>query len=213
LTLTSTARFAALAKPRKGRPPKTDVSRFTCGKVREEDPNAVKSVALEARVRRALGVDAWKDIRDTPKRLKALREKLDDSDYGSALGLLVLAERQEPGRGITRDQYDYGVKWATLHCRYSRLMGFASVTPKSPGIALIAKETGDGAEPDEEVIMAVRRQWADCFRELQDVSIGHGKPSPYDMLFRVCLEDVDPVAPTELGNLRIALNALRRVFK
>jgi hypothetical protein len=209
--ISQAARFAALARPKKGRPLKPNVNRYPCGDIREENPEAVQATALDARVRLTLGVDHWQKIRETPKAAKKARDRMKDPDHGCALGRLVIAERMESGMGLSREQFEIGRKYATMRIRHAKVMGFAPITPKSPAMVMVAKETGDGTELPEEEIMRIRRQYGDVHARLADIGAGYSRPTPQHVIDAVCLENADPT-PHELRILRVALNSLRRIL-
>ena len=201
MTLTSTARFAALARPKKGRPPYA------------EKPDAVTQTAEEARIRKLMGVETWIAAKDDPKAMRKARSKVASGLAGYPLGLLRLQDMQDVGTGISQDQHDDGMRYGAMRVRHSRIMGFAPLSPKTPALALVAKETGDGSQADDETVMKIRREYADAYSALADYSKGYDRPTPMQILEAVVLHDFMPRTPSELGNLRVALNVLGNLYR
>jgi hypothetical protein len=206
MTLTSAARFAALAKPKRGRPVKTDVLRHPCGDIRAEKPEAVTATAQEARVRRLLGVETWTKVRKDPKAMKKARAKVAAQYHGYQLGLLALANDAEPGTGISLAQHDAGMDWLALHLDYLAAMGFPAPV-RSPSAEPHIKRTGDDPTSDKRAARVAARYNTIKSRIWQQ-SVGHVGRHPWLVLQDVLVDD--RYEPRNLGNLRVALNVLMR---
>ena len=184
-----------MAPGRKRKPGK----RYPCGKrTRQELEKDAMSVAIAAR-RRHFGV--------TAKQAK-------DERLGTALGRLAFREM------ISETQYQAGVAFAQLYRDHHATVGLPSPSPRSVA-GLLINEGIFGASPSEpvlEVIEKVKRRFADatsvldaCDRE-QRMSAGK---RPTLLVYRVICTDQEAMQwPEEdIGNLRVALNALVRLFR
>jgi len=184
-----------MAPGRKRKPGK----RYPCGKrTRNEIERDAMSTAIEAR-KRHFGV--------TAKQAK-------DERLGTALGRLAFREL------ISEKQYQAGVAFGELYHAHQILMGMPSPSPRSVA-GLLINEGIFGASPSEpvlEVIERVKRRFADatsvldaCDRE-QRMSAGK---RPTLLIYRVICTDQDALhwAEEDIGNLRVALNALTRLFR
>lgn len=170
---------------------------------RGEKPDQIKATVMGQPHRRGA----------TIVRFAGREIKRDDPLWGYALGRLFLAGLQSDGEGITERQYQAGMRWAELHIRHSRYQGFSDPNPRSSALIAVAHGLALEPEPDEDVIIRIRRQWSDAYRALADRATDHGHPSPYQVLRDVTISDAMPRAGLELGNLRIALNALAHLWR
>ena len=184
-----------MAPGRKRKPGK----RYACGKrTRQETERDAISVAIDAR-RRHFGV--------TAKQAK-------DERLGTALGRLAFREL------ISETQYQAGVAFAELYRQHHAVCGLPSPSPRSVA-GLLINEGIFGASPSEpvlEVIEKLKRRFNAatealdaCDRE-QRMSMGR---RPTLLVYRVICTDEDAMRwPEEdMGNLRVALNALVRLFR
>ena len=156
------------------------------------------SVVIDAR-RRHLGVSA-KQARD---------ERL-----GTALGRLAFREL------ISESQYQAGLAFGQLYRDHHATVGLPSPSPRSVA-GLLINEGIFGASPSEpvlELIEKVKRRFADatsvldaCDRE-QRMSAGK---RPTLLVYRVICTDEDAMrwGEEDMGSLRVALNALVRLFR
>lgn len=156
------------------------------------------SVAIDAR-RRHFGV--------TAKQAK-------DERLGTALGRLAFREL------ISEKQYQAGVAFDELYHRHQTLMGMPSPSPRSVA-GLLINEGIFGSSPSEpvlEVIEKVKRRFAAatfaldaCDREHR-MAVGR---RPTLLVYCVICSDEDAMhwPEEDIGNLRVALNALVRVFR
>ena len=126
---------------------------------------------------------------------------------------------------IDETQLQAGNEWASLVRAYSAMIGLRIGSPKS-GTLTESVATGfyaweaDGVEGDAEEKERRRRRlrakYDLCHDRLHEVgrTLSHGRPAQNDLLKitrKVCLEERYP-DDAELGNLRVALNALGRVL-
>lgn len=173
--------------------------RYPCGKrTREETERDAMSTVIEAR-KRHFGV--------TAKQAK-------DERLGTALGRLAFREL------ISEKQYQAGVAFGELYVQHQAIMGLPSPSPRSVAGLLINEGIfGDSpSEPVLDVIEKVKRRFADvtnvldaCDRE-QRMSAGK---RPTLLIYRVICTDQEAMswAEEDIGNLRVALNALVRLFR
>lgn len=173
--------------------------RYACGKrVRAETERDAMSTVIDAR-RRHFGV--------TAKQAK-------DERLGTALGRLAFREL------ISEKQYQAGVAFGELFHAHQILMGMPSPSPRSVA-GLLINEGIFGASPSEpaaEVVEKLKRRFRDATDVLDGCDREHrlspGK-RPTFLVYRVICTDQDAMSwPEEdLGNLRVALNALVRLFR
>ena len=184
-----------MAAGRKRKPGK----RYPCGKrTRHETERDAMSTVIEAR-RRHFGV--------TAKQAK-------DERLGTALGRLAFREL------ISETQYQAGVAFAELYQQHHAVFGLPSPSPRSVA-GLLINEGIFGSSPSEpalEVIEKLKRRFGDatdaldvCDRE-QRMSRGR---RPTLLIYRLICTDEDALhwLEEDIGNLRVALNALVRVFR
>jgi len=184
-----------MARGRKRKPGK----RYACGKrKRQETEQDAMSVAVDAR-RRHFGV--------TAKQAK-------DERLGTALGRLAFREL------ISETQYQAGVIFAELYQQHHAVFGLPSPSPRSVAGLLINEGIfGAGSSvPALEVVEKLKRRFGEatdaldvCDRE-QRMSRGR---RPTLLVHRVICIDEDALhwPEEDIGNLRVALNALVRVFR
>ena len=184
-----------MARGRKRKPG----NRYACGKrTRQETERDAMSVAIDAR-RRHFGV--------TAKQAK-------DERLGTALGRLAFREL------ISETQYHAGIAFAELYRQHHVVIGLPMPSPSSVA-GLLINEGIFGASPSEPVLEAIeklKRRFAEatsaldaCDRE-QRMSSGR---RPTLLVHRVISTDEDALhwPEDDIGNLRVALNALVRVFR
>ena len=184
-----------MAPGRKRKPGK----RYACGKrTRQETERDAMSVAIDAR-RRHFGV--------TAKQAK-------DERLGTALGRLAFREL------ISDLQYQAGVIFADLYQKHHVVVGLPMPSPSSVA-GLLINEGIFGASPSEPVLEAIeklKRRFEEatdaldaCDRE-QRMSRGR---RPTLLVHRVICTDEEAMhwPEEDIGNLRVALNALVRVFR
>ena len=184
-----------MVRGRKRKPGK----RYPCGKrMREETEREAMSTVLDAR-KRHFGVSG-KEARD---------ERL-----GTALGRLAF-------KGLISDvQYQAGVAFADLYLRHNVTVGLPMPSPSSV-TGLLINEGIFGASPSEpvlEVIEKVKRRFGEATDVLDACDREHRMSRgrrPTLLIYRVICtdEDVQHWDTEDIGNLRVALNALVRVFR
>lgn len=173
--------------------------RYPCGKrMREETEREAMSTVLDAR-KRHFGV--------TAKQAK-------DERLGTALGRLAFRQL------ISDLQYQAGLVFADLYHKHNVMIGLPMPSPSSVS-GLLINEGIFGASPSEpvlEVIEKLKRRFVEatsaldaCDRE-QRMSSGR---RPTLLVYRVICTDEDALhwPEEDVGNLRVALNALVRVFR
>ena len=137
-----------------------------------------------------------------------------DERLCTALGRLAFREL------ISEKQYQAGVAFGGLYVQHQAIMALPSPSPRSVA-GLLINEGISGASPNEpvlEMIEKFKRRFAAatdvldaCDREHR---MSHGK-RPTLLVYRVICTDDDAMRwPDEdIGNLRVALNALVRLFR
>jgi hypothetical protein len=186
-------RIRQLGRPRKEGVPRTASGRIKHGHDRETESQAMQT-ATEAR-QRVFGVS------EKDARLPSI---------GSALGRLQMAGNEH---GLSSEQRSVAEQWGETHIRYCRVMGFSSPNPKSPAMIMVARGVDNAPSPDDEEVFKIRRRWSDAYSALARHQLEYGKPSPYEILRAVVIEDYMPTSGQELGNLRIALNILSHLWR
>lgn len=173
----------------------------TTGRSRGPLPDEMVSVALANRVR-AYGshIAVIKDDRTGAPRpnVKA----------GYPLGVLELTGQISP------EQHNAGTAYANMIYRYCSMRGIPMPFPKSPSIIFLAAGKSCGQDPDEQMVLGVRRMHADARRRLLEAGMALGVGSLVNSItYAVCVEEKDALSITQsdLGNLRVGLNALARM--
>ena len=173
--------------------------RYPCGKrTRQELENDAMSVAIDAR-RRHFGV--------TAKQAK-------DERLGTALGRLAFREL------ISETQYQAGVAFGQLYRDHHATVGLPSPSPRSVA-GLLINEGIFGASPSEpvpEVIEKLKRRFGAATDALDACDREHRMSEgrrPTLLVYRVICTDEDVMhwQEEDIGNLRVALNALVRVLR
>lgn len=174
--------------------------RYPCGKLkREETEREAMATALAAR-QRHYGVTA-KQARD---------ERL-----GSALGRLSFLQM------ISSQQYDAGVMFGKLYHAHHAIMGLPTPEPQSVTAIMIAAGLVEGVvttDAPEETIENLRKRFKIVTNAVDQCDREHRMASgrkPSLVLYRVVCTDEDTTLwpESDFGNLRVALNALARVFR
>jgi hypothetical protein len=184
-----------MAPGRKRKPGK----RYPCGKLTKQQLEMdAMSTVIEAR-RRHFGV--------TAKQAK-------DERLGTALGRLAFREM------ISETQYQAGVAFAQLYQQHHSVLGLPSPSPRSVA-GLLINEGIFGTTPSEpvpEVVDRLKRRFRDAADVLDNCDREHrlspGK-RPTLLVYRIICTDQDAMnwPEEDLGNLRVALNALVRLFR
>ena len=175
--------------------------RDAAGRARGDPPHVVRAVALAQRLR------------------EVAPEHADNPLAGHALGRLRLRHQphgpQDPC-SISQEQYEAGERYARIALHHARIMGYVSGSPQSARLDGTLGGAALTEEPDAETIARVRRAFADCYRVLMDAgrAIGQGTQvalATYD----ICLDRrrMEALTPIEIGNLKVGLNALARLWR
>jgi hypothetical protein len=184
-----------MAAGRKRKPGK----RYPCGKrTRQETERDARSTVIEAR-RRHFGV--------TAKQAK-------DERLGTALGRMAFRDF------ISETQYKAGVAFAELYRQHHAVVGLPSPSPRSVA-GLLINEGIFGVSPSEpvlEVIDKLKRRFGAATDALDACDREHRMSAgrrPTLLVYRVICTDEDAMhwPEQDMGNLRVALNALVRVFR
>jgi hypothetical protein len=177
---------------RAGRPRLLDRKRDASGRSRGESPAEIVAVARAQRIKAGA---------DPDDALDALN--------GSTLGILHRRWQMcatDPS-GISADQYNAAQLYISCVIRYCEIMGIPLPRPNA------ARAGATRGDPPEEVVLAVRRRFADLRRTLLDCGREIGVGSRVNAaVYRICIEDppLDAVQPPEIENLRYGLNAVAR---
>ncbi len=180
---------------RGGRRRQSDRRRDASGRSRGESGTEVVAVA------RAQRVKAGADPEDA---LNAL--------YSSTIGILHRRWQMcasDPS-GISIDQYNAAQSYISCVTRYCELMGIPLPRPCAGATGATRRD------PDDKVVLAVRRRFSDLRRTLLDCGREIGAGSRVNAaVYRVCIEDppIDAVEPAEIENLRYGLNAVARYLR
>jgi hypothetical protein len=180
-----------------GRPRKADRRRdLASGRSRGETAAEITAVARAQRVKAGA---------DPDEALNALN--------GSTLGILYRRSQMcasDPG-GICAAQYSAAQSYISIVVRYCEIMGVPLPRPSA-----LAAAGATRPDPDEQVVLAVRRRFADFRRALLDAGRELGVGSRVNAaVYRICFEDppIDAVSIEEIENLRYGLNAIARVMR
>jgi hypothetical protein len=180
---------------------KPDALRDASGRSRGEPPHLVRAVALAQRLR------------------EVGPEHADNPLAGHALGRLRLRHQtsgpQDPC-SISQEQFEAGERYAKIASRHAVIMGYANGSPKSAPLEVAASGLACREEPEQEAILRVRRLFADCYRALMEAgrAIGQGVKVG-TVTYDICLDrrPMESLTAQELGNLKVGLNALARLFR
>lgn len=173
--------------------------RYNCGKLkRQETEREAMATALSAR-QRHYGVTA---------------DQARDARLGTSLGRLAFR------KVISDEQYQAGVVFGELYQRHHIVMGLPMPSPRSVAGILI-NEGIFGSSPSEpvlEVIEKLRDRFEHATNALDECDrqnrFSAGK-RPTLLIYRVLCADEDTTnwRDEDIGNFRLALNALVRAFR
>jgi len=113
--------------------------------------------------------------------------------------------RMRLGGQITQRQFEAADIFTTRTIRY--MAHITNSIPRFPSLAaeMVASSTGSGAELDDERIASIRSDYA----ELQDALADGGLHYEGNRaLTQVCVMDREPRSDDEMGNFRLACNAI-----
>lgn len=183
-------------KKRFGRPPS------------RESEDAIKATALEARMRQTLGVEEWQDRkRGGQAALAAAMKKLDNPLLGYALGRMLYT------KGIDQKQHDAGSYFVWIWKTNARLTGAPSPNVKAIDYGATTGGYSTYAEDSPEWVDDIKKRFREAQRaiyEADDDKFGHRAGARMEVLKRILVEDKAPANATELGTLRISLNAINQ---
>ena len=180
------------AVQRRGRPRMADRQRDARGRSRGESPAEIVATARAQRIKAGA---------DPDDALNALN--------GTTLGILHRRWQlrpTDPG-GVSADQYNAAQAYIATVFHHAEVMGLPMPWPGDAG----SRPTR--ADPAEDVVLAVRRRFADLRRTLLDCGRELGLGARVNAaVYRICIEDppLAAVAPAEIENLRYGLNAIAR---
>ena len=137
-----------------------------------------------------------------------------DERVGTAFGRLAF-------HGLISDQqYQAGLAFAEFYQRHHLAMGLPMPSPRSVAGILINEGIfgGSPSEPERDVIERLRRRFDEATDALDQCDRDHRMSlgrRPALLIYRVICVDEDTTCwPEEdIGNLRVALNALVRTFR
>ena len=180
------------AVKRRGRPRMSDRQRDAGGRSRGESPAEIVATA------RAQRIKAGADPADALNPL-----------YGTTLGILHRRWQLSPADpgGVSADQYNAAQTYIATVFHHAEVMGIPMPWPGG------AESRPTRADPAEDVVLAVRRRFADLRRTLLDCGRELGLGARVNAaVYRICVEDppLAAVAPAEIENLRFGLNAIAR---
>jgi hypothetical protein len=159
-------------------------------------------VAEEARIRHVLGWDAWMRARRNEKAMTEARKRVSNPLLGDdPLGRLLYSMQ------ISREQYDAGIWFRELMGKLARIDNAASMTPKSflSGLVPSGGRFSLYEEDTPEWIEEQKRR-----RRRVQGYVMNSQPNNqavFSVLNWVVREGRDP-HPSEIGNLRVGLNAI-----
>lgn len=123
---------------------------------------------------------------------------------GFVLGRLWLTEE------ITPEQYHAGERYGNLARRHMRdVLGSKYRWPSSSIANRVGGGAPDGPEPNPNNIVDIERDWSDAMSALADNGL---LQSGTAALARICVMDIEPSDSDDLGNARLALNVLHRIW-
>jgi hypothetical protein len=167
------------------------------------------------RTKHQLEMDAMSTVIDARRRHFGVTAKqAKDERLGTALGRLAFREM------ISETQYQAGMAFAQLYQQHHAVLGLPSPSPRSVA-GLLINEGIFGTNPSEpvpEVVDKLKRRFRDATDELDSCDREHrlspGK-RPTLLVYRVICTDQEAMnwPEEDLGNLRVALNALVRLFR
>jgi hypothetical protein len=132
---------------------------------------------------------------------------------GSAIGILHRRWQlcaSDPS-GLSAAQYSAAQAYVATVVRYCEIMG---IPLPRPDTFIVGGATR--SDPDEQVVLAVRRRFADFRRTLLDAGREIGVGARVNAAtYRICIEEppIDGVSTEEIENLRYGLNAIARVLR
>jgi hypothetical protein len=182
-----------------GRRRKPGVIRDASGKSRGERPDDIMSVVLAQRYRVVEPRDAKNSL------------------AGSTLGRMLLAHQRrgyDDPQAITQKQFEAGEAFAAAVRRHAAVMGY-SISRPSPSFQMVGTGVSCRPEPDEDVIMAAKRRFSECYNALMKAGVDTREGVAVALIvYAVCVQEraLESLSRHDIGNLRVGLNALVRVL-
>lgn len=182
---------------RAGRPRKTNVVRDASGKSRGE-------------------IVDFSVVLNQPHRRGVSKEHRKSELLGYALGRLRFIGE------ISEDQLRAGNEWAELVRSYAATIGLPHGSPQSgsllsdsgkPAYSFSRDEATHDADSEQKRSASLKSRYDECYETM--IQIGHTLSVGRKVLIvtrQVCIQDQDP-QPWEVGDLRLGLNAMARIFK
>lgn len=188
------------------------VERYPSGQIkhshrRGESEEEATATALEARVRRLWGVEAWLRLRETGG-LPAAKQAASNPLLGSALGVLFHVGKKHEDIGISAKQYSAGAYFGWLYRANAKVRGWPSPNVRAIDYGAVTGGLSVHPEDSDEYIIDIRRKWSDMYRSIIDADRQAG--AVFEILKRVLLENLGPDNIEEIGHLRIGLNAIEK---
>jgi hypothetical protein len=191
----------------------------TTGRSRGERPEDVMSVGMAARIKFAP---------DATDALEMIEGDALNNLRGFTLGVLLCRWRacnSDPS-GISQRQYDAGDKYAKCIARHARLMEIPPPSAKSGSFIMVSNSDwlyrSNGDLPSEPESLAkylkdaadLRAEFRNYRKALLQAGAAIGQGSRVNAItYAVCVDNIpaDSLSETDIGNLRVGLNALARV--
>lgn len=181
---------------RAGRPRKTNVIRDARGKSRGE-------------------IVDFSVVLNQPHRRHVAEKHRKSELLGYALGRLRFID------SISEDQLRAGNEWGQLVRSYAATIGLPHGSPRSgsllsdsgkPAYSFSRDEATHDAESQQKRSVSLKSRYDDCFETLAELGRSVGSRNILPIMRQVCIEDRDP-RDREVGDLRLGLNAMAKIFK
>src|SRR5215467_1295084 len=119
-------------------------------------------------------------------------ENAADAKSGYCLGRLLLKNPSpEEPLSISRGQFHAGERYASLCIRHASIMGYPIGSPRSANLDMVAGGISCRAQPDEKVILEIRRDWSDAYRELMDAGRANHRGTKVALTtYDICIDRV-----------------------
>lgn len=177
-----------------GRKPKKNVARYPGGQIKHaEREREVLETGIQQRI----------------KHHGATRENARHQEWGYPLGQLYKRDR------ISRAQKEAGDQWIAVFMRYWRLKGYMPPNPKVASYAEMIAGFDVKRDPDDEDVMKAQRAWLDMDNWIREACKYEDLRQVYAALHKILVlqTEVKYIKEVEAGYLRLALNALVRLFR
>lgn len=187
---------AVMARPRKA-----DVRRNASGRSLGERTEDIVAVGLAARVKAGI----------------ALQDAL-NANAGHTIGRLYLAHiaNHSDPFSISAEQKNAADWYSAMIYRNAAIYGLPLPFPKSPQLMFIAPGASCRRMPSDEEIARTRDEHRAARQALLDAGMAIGQGCRVNkIIYEVCIEnrDLATMNLTDIGNLRIGLNALAKITR